>query len=452
MNVMITGTDARAHAMGWKIGMEAREPGAESVENIYFAPGNGGTEDVGENVPLNPTDAEGVAEAVKFAQQNGVDLTVVSPEAHIAAGLGNAFREAGLAIICPTAEAGMIETSKGFAKGIMDQRGVPTAGYGVFTDPEEALAYARDNPGPKFVKVDGLAEGKGSQEALTPEDVERIIVENMVEGRFGQAGRRVVIEEHLGGPEAPEVSLIALVSRGKRRLFPLAQDHKHAGPGHTGPMTGGMGVVSPLPGLGDSHAERWAQQTMDPVTDELARRGTPYEGFLFGGLKLKRKESGLIVPHDELWEPKVLEFNAREGSPEAEVHMRLMASSLLRLLIACHEGTLGTADLRFKNLAAATIIMASEGYPGKYPKGLTIEGLEDAKRMEDVEVFHAGTVREGRQTKTNGGRVVSVTATGPTLQAALDRAHYVTDNVIHWPGAWKREDVGRGAVNGIFAA
>lgn len=429
---MVTGSGGREHSLAWAI-----KETAGGVDNLYIAPGNAGTADIGENVDIPVTNIDAQA---RFAKQNKVDFTVVGPDDQLAAGIVNIFEEQGLATFGPTKEAARIEWSKGFAKEIMHERGIPTAAYAVFDSPSSALEYlAKGDFFPKFIKADGLALGKGAVEVHDFKEAEKVIREMMIDRKFGDAGTRVVIEDHLGGSEVPEISLHALSDGKTYRMFPAAQDHKTIGENHQGPMTGGMGTVSPLPGISEELVATWGEQIVAPQLAGLRARGIDYRGLIYPGLKLPGGH------------PKVLEYNSRFGDPEAQVYARLVESGFLDALIATREGTLDKVDLRWRNMAAVCVVLASAGYPGPYQKGVPIDGIDDANAVEGVQVFHAGTARRDGQVVTNGGRVLNVTALDDTLEGARRKAYEAVAQ-IHFPGMQYRRDIGSQALRGIRAA
>jgi phosphoribosylamine--glycine ligase len=419
--VLVVGSGGREHAIAWAL---ARSP---EVGQVFIAPGNAGTDAPPrlQNVPIK---ADEVAALRDFARARGVDLTVVGPEAPLAVGIVDAFQAAGLRCFGPTRAAAQVEASKAFAKALMAEAGVPTARYAAFSDYAAALAYARQYDGRVAVKASGLAAGKGVTVCSSLEEAEGALRAALVERVFGEAGETVVVEERLVGPE---LSLLGF-SDG-RTVVPLApaRDHKAAYDGDRGPNTGGMGAFAPVPDVGD--VERLVDLTLRPVVAALARRGTPYVGVLYAGLMLTQEG------------PKVLEYNCRLGDPEAQVLLPLLETDLLALVDACLAGNLERVPLAWRAGAAATVVLASGGYPGAYRVGLPIHGLEEAARMPDVLIFHAGTRRQDGEVVTAGGRVLNVTGYGPTLSDALARA-YAGVGRITFAGMHYRRDIGRSVV------
>ncbi len=419
--VLVVGGGGREHALAWALA------GSPEVTRVYVAPGNAGT--VGpagdgraglERVPLAADDLEGLAE---FAAGRGVDLTVVGPEAPLAAGLADAFAARGLAVFGPRREAAQIEASKAFAKALMDEAGVPTARWRSFEREEEALAYLEEVPAPWVVKASGLAAGKG---VLVSDDRGEVrdFVKGLFAGRFGVAGNRVIVEEFLSGPE---LSVFAVAAGEHFVLLPPARDYKRIYEGGRGPNTGGMGALAPValdPGL----LERVGREVIAPTLAALAARGAPYLGVLYAGLKLTSEG------------PKVLEFNARFGDPETQAVLPLLQSDLYRLLMDAVEGRPDAAPLETAG-AALAVVLAAPGYPGEYPRGLVIEGLEEAEALSGVHVFHAGTERADGRVVTAGGRVLAVVGRADTPEQARTRA-YAAVRRVRFEGMHHRRDIG----------
>lgn len=414
MRVLVVGGGGREHALVWKL---AQSP---HVSEIYCAPGNAGIAGLATCVPVAAEDIEGL---LAFARRAGIDFTVVGPEAPLVAGIVDTFQAAGLTIFGPSRAAARLEGSKIFAKEMMEAAGIPTACYATFEDAGAALAYLEQHPGPVVVKADGLAAGKG---VVVAEDTTtaREAVKDMFGGRFGTAGKRVVIEERL---EGEEVSVLA-VTDGER-VIPLlpAQDHKRVGEGDTGPNTGGMGAYAPVPFYTPNTAREVEERILKPIVRAMAAAGYPYRGVLYAGLMLTR--SG----------PKVLEFNCRFGDPETQPLMLLLKSDLLELMLATVKNELAGVKVEWYPGAAAGVVLAAGGYPGTYSKGDAITGLEAVP--SGVEVFHAGTTLVDGRVVTSGGRVLCVTARGEELQAALDKV-YQGINAIHFQGMHYRRDIG----------
>jgi len=431
MNIMVTGSGGREHALAYAIA----ETAGGQLDNLYIAPGNAGTAEVGENVDISVTDIAGQA---RFARQNNIDLAVVGPDGMLADGMVDAFEDAGVPAFGPTQDAAKIEWSKDFAKEIMRERGIPTAPHASFDDPSRALGHLARGVFPKYIKADGLAAGKGAVEVRDLEEGEQVIRDMMVDRKFGDAGARIVIEDHLGGSEVPEISLHALTDGTTYLMFPAAQDHKTIGENHQGLMTGGMGTVSPLPGVDRQLVAAYGEQIVAPLLEGLRARGIDYRGLIYPGLKLPDGQ------------PRVLEYNSRFGDPETQVYARLVESGFLDALRASREGTLDEVDLRWRDMAAVCVVLASAGYPESSQKGAPIDGIADANRLEGVHVFHAGTANKGGQVVTNGGRVLNVTALGNTLEEARARAYQGVAQ-IHFPGMQFRRDIGVQALGGIRA-
>ncbi len=419
--VLVVGGGGREHALAWALA------GSPEVGRVYVVPGNAGTvwpaEEGRAGAERVPIAANALEELAAFARERRVALTVVGPEAPLAAGLADLFQDRGLAVFGPTRAAARIEASKAFAKALMQEAGVPTARWRVFERAEAALAYLEDTDPPWVVKASGLAAGKG---VLVTDDYEeaRAFVHGLLAGRFGEAGREVVIEEFL---EGPELSVFALAAGERFALLPTARDYKRIYEGGHGPNTGGMGARSPValaPGL----LEEIGRRVVAPTLEALAARGTPYLGVLYAGLKL--------TPDG----PKVLEFNARFGDPETQAVLPLFTSDLYAHL---QEALAGRPDARPVTYAghALTVVMASAGYPGSYTKGVPIAGLEEAARLPGVHVFHAGTEARGGRIVTAGGRVLALTGVADTPEQARQRA-YAAVRRVRFEGAQYRRDIG----------
>ncbi len=427
MRILVVGSGGREHALAWKLAQSPR------VERLYIAPGNGGTALLGENVPIEASDIPGL---VAFARHEGIDLTVVGPEAPLVAGLVDAFAASGLRAFGPSAAAARLEGSKAFAKRFMQEEGIPTAPAEIFSSYEAARAYLQEQPVPIVVKASGLAAGKGVLVCPTREEAEEALHRIMVQRAFGPAGDEVVIEAFLEGKEA---SLLAF-SDGLT-VVPLlpARDYKRVADGDRGPNTGGMGGYAPSIHLTPQGVEEALRRVLQPAVDGMRRRGTPYVGVLYAGL--------MLTPQG----PFVLEFNCRFGDPETQVLLPLLESDLLEILLACVEGRLSHDLVRWRAGASATVVLAAEGYPGPVRTGDEISGLEEAARVPETVVFHAGTRREGTSLRTAGGRVLAVTATGPDLETALERA-YGAAGCIRFAGMHYRRDIGAEARSAYRAA
>jgi phosphoribosylamine---glycine ligase len=418
LSILLVGSGGREHALAWKL---AQSPLAEA---IYIAPGNAGTAQCGSNVAIGAEDITGL---LAFARERAIGLTVVGPEGPLAEGIVDAFQAAGLRVFGPAQAAAQLEASKAFAKRFMEETGIHAAQAQTFTDYEAALA-ALDSTSLEsgiVVKASGLAAGKGVIVCETREDAEEALQSMLQERAFGAAGDEVLIEERLVGPE---VSLLAFCDG--RTAVPMvpARDHKRVYDHDEGPNTGGMGAFAPSPDLDGALVAQLLELVILPAVRGMAERGTPYHGVLYAGLMLTADG------------PKVLEFNCRFGDPETQVVLPMLESDLAAIMLACIDGTLDAEMVRFQDGAAATVVMAAPGYPGSYPRGLPVSGLESVP--PDVLVFHAGTsLAEGR-TVTSGGRVLAVSALGEDVSAAVARAY---DGVacIHFEGAHYRTDIGR---------
>ena len=417
MNVLIIGSGGREHALAWKL---SHSP---SVKKIFCAPGNAGTAGLGENVPLA---ADDIPSLVDFAKSREIGLTVVGPDDSLALGIADAFATAGLRIFGPCASAARLESSKAFAKDFMKRHGIPTADYREFTDSAEARRWCRSATFPLVIKADGLALGKGVVIAGDLPEAEEAIRQCMESCVFGDAGKRIVIEEFLVGVEC---SIHALIDGTSYLLFPDCRDHKRAFDGDQGPNTGGMGTISPSGSLDEKLHLRVRSEVLDRFVAGLKKDGIDYRGMLFPGLMITA--SG----------PRVLEFNCRWGDPETQVLVRRLSSDLLDLLLSTIEGTLAGQHPLWLDSAATCVILASGGYPGAYEKGKTISGLEEAAELSDVVVFHAGTKWEADSVRTNGGRVLGVSALGANLAEARSKAYAAADRIT-FEGMQRRDDIG----------
>lgn len=422
MHVMVIGGGGREHAMVWRIARSTR------VKKVYVAPGNAGTAETPktENVDLDVSATDAL---VEFATANGVDLTIVGPEAPLAAGLVDSFAAAGLRCFGPSKAAAQLESSKAFAKSFLDRHAIPTAAYRTFEDAELAKSYVREQGAPIVVKADGLAAGKGVVIAETVDEACAAIDDMLTGDVFGVAGHRVVVEQCLLGEEA---SFIVMVSG--EAIVPLAssQDHKARDDGDLGPNTGGMGAYSPAPVIdADMHA-RIMREVIEPTVRGMATDGIPYTGFLYAGLMI----DGTGVPH-------VLEFNCRLGDPETQPIMMRLKSDLVGLCEAALEGHLGEQGVQWDSRVALGVVMAAGGYPASYSTGDEISGL--AGDTADVRVFHAGTRYGHEGVVTAGGRVLCVCALGDNVSAAKAKA-YARVAKIQWDNAFYRTDIGYRAV------
>jgi len=415
MRVLVIGSGGREHALAWKI---AQSP---LLSKLFIAPGNGGTGEIAENVALDITDHAAV---IAFCRQAQIDFVVVGPDAQVVAGMGDEVRAAGFTCFCPSRAAGQLEGSKGFTKALCDEMDIPTAAYGRFDTEAAALAYLYTQGAPIVIKADGLAAGKGVTVAMSVDEAEAAIIDCFA-GAFGQSGAAVVIEEFMAGEE---VSLFVLCDGTHILPLTTAQDHKRAFDGDTGPNTGGMGAYSPAPVMTPEIYEDTIERVIWPTVRGLAARGTPYQGVLYAGLMLT--ETG----------PRLVEYNARFGDPETQVMLMRMESDLLPLLHATATGTLAGHTVDWKDQFALTVIMATRGYPGSYGKGSEIAGLD---KIDDdhVQVFHAGTRRDGSRLLAEGGRVLNVTALGASAREAQQRAYAALEK-IDWPEGFCRKDIG----------
>ncbi|HST75914.1 MAG TPA: phosphoribosylamine--glycine ligase [Acetobacteraceae bacterium] len=418
MRVLVIGSGGREHALCWTLSA------SPLLDKLWCAPGNPGTAQVAENVPIGATD---VAAIVAFARDNRVDLVLPGPEAPLVAGLADNLETAGIACCGPSAAAARLEGSKGFMKEVCEAAGIPTARWERFDDPETAKEFVRRRGAPIVVKADGLAAGKGVVVAATVAEAEAAIEAMMERRSLGEAGASVVIEECL---EGEEVSLFALCDGTHALPLGAAQDHKRVGEGDTGPNTGGMGAYSPPPGFTEDQQEEAMARIVRPALAELARRGTPFRGILFAGLMLTA--SG----------PVLIEFNVRFGDPECQALMPRLMSDLLPALVAACDGELADFDLRWHPAPSIAVVMAAKGYPGVPVRGTEIVGIERAASVPGVQVFQAGTelAPDGRLLAV-GGRALTVCATAHTLRAARDAA-YAAVKAITWPEGFYREDIG----------
>ena len=421
MNILVVGGGGREHALAWRLAQSPR------VSRVYVAPGNAGTalEEGVFNVPI--TD---IGELIAFAKGQGVVLTVVGPEAPLAAGIVDAFRAAGMRIFGPTRAAAQLESSKDFAKRFMTANGIPTARYRTFTDVRAAHEYVREQGTPIVIKADGLAAGKGVVVAMDDQSAHDAIDRMLVDNTMGSAGARVVIEEFVEGEEA---SFIVLCDGQHVLALASSQDHKRLLDGDEGPNTGGMGAYSPAPVITPALHARAMREVIQPVMQGMERNGIPYTGFLYAGL--------MITPRGDL---KVLEFNCRLGDPETQPILMRLKTDLHRLLDHAVNGTLHEVDAEWDRRVALGAVLAAAGYPEAPRTGDAITGLP--KNGDDFHVFHAGTRLQDGKVTTNGGRVLCVTALGDTVRVAQRRAYEVADQ-IRFSGAQMRRDIGHRAIS-----
>jgi phosphoribosylamine--glycine ligase len=416
VKILIVGSGGREHALVWKL---AQSP---EVDRIFCAPGNAGTQEIGENVSIPANDLPKLA---WFAKENRIDLTVIGPDDPLAAGIVDLFEAERLRVFGPNKKAAQLEASKIFAKELMNTEKIPTAGARTFTSSAQALSYCDEVALPVVIKADGLALGKGVVVAHDRAGARQAVRSMMEERAFGEAGRRIIMEECLCGSEC---SVHALVSGKSFRMLATARDHKRALDGDEGPNTGGMGAVSPADNWNAKRESNFTSSIMQPLLDGLTRNGTMFRGLLF---------PGLMITDDGL---RVLEFNCRFGDPETQAILPRMKSDLLPLLVATIEGGLENVAIEFDPRIAVTVILASGGYPGKYETGKPIEGLESAARLPEVQIFHAGTRVQTGKTVTSGGRVLAITALGDSVTQARERA-YAAISQIHFDGCHFRRDI-----------
>ncbi len=419
-SILVVGSGGREHALTWAL---ARSPEAGP---IYVAPGNAGTARVGTNIAIAADDIPGL---LRFAQERAIDLTVVGPESPLAAGIVDAFQAEGLAIFGPRRAAARLEASKAFAKAFMDQLGIPTPASAIFSDYEAALDYVSGQPAGQglVVKASGLAAGKGVVVCDNRSQARKALRQIMVDRAFGSAGHTVIIEERLSGPE---VSVLALSDGQTVRPLAPARDHKRVFDGDRGPNTGGMGAYTPPPDVDDALMAQITRTILEPAIAGMNARANPFVGVLFAGIMLT--DTG----------PQVLEFNCRFGDPETQAVLPLLASDLLALCRACVTGGLDAMPVRFLPGGSVAVVAAAPGYPGTYPLGQAIHGLDRAATLEDTLVFHAGTEQRHGQVVTAGGRVLAVSARGKSLAQAAHRA-YAGIDAIHFEGLHARRDIGR---------
>ncbi len=416
MKILVVGGGGREHTLVCKI---AQSP---LVKNIYCAPGNAGISQVAECVPIKDTNID---ELLKFADKNQIDLTVVGPEVPLALGIVDTFQSQGLNIFGPSKRAAEIESSKIFAKYLMEKYRIPTAAYKKFDQYDEAKKYLESVPIPIVIKADGLAAGKGAIVCITREEAEESLQKMMVQRIFGSAGKKVIIEEYLRGQEA---SVLAFTDGEK--ILPLvpAQDHKPIFDGDKGPNTGGMGAYGPAVLIDEEMLKTVQKKILEPAVKGMALEDRPYRGVLYAGLMITRQG------------PKVIEFNCRFGDPETQVILPLVNSDIVPILLGCSNGKIKKMTLEANNKFAVCVIMASGGYPGKYERGKEIIGLE-REFGHDVIVFHAGTKFMTGKVVTNGGRVLGVTALGDDIGDAINRAYRAVGKIA-FDGAYYRKDIG----------
>ena len=422
MKILVIGSGGREHALTWKLGQSA------DAERIFCAPGNAGTAEIAENVAISVGDLKAL---VRFAKENRIDLTVVGPDDPLAAGIIDLFAAEKLRAFGPTKSAARIEASKIFAKELMRTQKIPTAEARTFSDSSEALHYCERLKFPVVIKADGLALGKGVIIAPDASTARSTIHEMMNQARFGDAGRRIVIEDFLRGTEC---SLHVLMDGSSYRLLESARDHKRALDGDQGPNTGGMGAFSPANNWNKKLQSQFETEIMQPLLRGLLQQGITFRGLLYPGLMISSDGA------------RVLEFNCRFGDPETQALLPRMKSDLLPLLEATIDGNLSKCAIEWDTRVAVTVVLASAGYPGNYETGKTISGLDDAADLKDVQIFHAGTKRANGKVKTAGGRVLAVTALGSSLEGAHARAYEAVSR-IHFENCHYRRDIALGVTN-----
>lgn len=419
MNVLMIGSGGREHALIKAILKSPR------LEKLYCAPGNGGISRDAQCVDIPVMDKE---KMVAFAKENSIDLAFVAPDDPLAAGMVDAFEEAGIRAFGPNAAAAVIEASKVFSKNLMKKYGIPTAEYEVFDNSADAIAYVKgNNIAPVVVKTDGLALGKGVIIAQTVEDAEKAIKSIMEDKKFGESGNKVVIEEFLTGPE---VSVLSFTDGKTVKPMVSSKDHKRALDGDKGLNTGGMGTISPNPYYTDELADECMETIFKPTIEAMQKEGRPFKGCLYFGLMMTPKG------------PKVIEYNARFGDPEAQVVLPRLKTDILDIIDAVIDEKLDEIDIEWSDDCSACVVMASGGYPESYKKGIEMFGMDDNGQVEGATVYHAGTKYSDGKFYTNGGRVLGVTATGKTLDEALEKAYAAVEK-ISFDGAHYRHDIGR---------
>lgn len=419
MNVLMIGSGGREHALIKAILKSPR------LEKLYCAPGNGGISRDAQCVDIPVMDKE---KMVAFAKENSIDLAFVAPDDPLAAGMVDAFEEAGIRAFGPNAAAAVIEASKVFSKNLMKKYGIPTAEYEVFDNSADAIAYVKgNNIAPVVVKADGLALGKGVIIAQTVEDAEKAIKSIMEDKKFGESGNKVVIEEFLTGPE---VSVLSFTDGKTVKPMVSSKDHKRALDGDKGLNTGGMGTISPNPYYTDELADECMETIFKPTIEAMQKEGRPFKGCLYFGLMMTPKG------------PKVIEYNARFGDPEAQVVLPRLKTDILDIIDAVIDEKLDEIDIEWSDDCSACVVMASGGYPELYKKGIEMFGMDDNGQVEGATVYHAGTKYSDGKFYTNGGRVLGVTATGKTLDEALEKAYAAVEK-ISFDGAHYRHDIGR---------
>lgn len=427
IKILIIGSGGREHAIGWKVKQSPQ------TDEIFFAPGNAGTAKLGKNISIAPTD---IHELIDFVKNNNIDLTLALPDDPLALGIVDEFTKNGLRIWGPTKNASKLEWSKAFSKNFMSRHNLPTAKFKTFSNYTDAKDYLYKQNLPIVIKASGLALGKGVIIAETFDTANEALENIMLKKIYGDAGNEVVIEEFLTGIE---VSTHAFSDGESYSIFPISQDHKKIGEDDTGLNTGGMGTIAPVPFTTKGQLAEIEQNIINPSLSSMKKDGEPFKGVIYPGLMLTKEG------------PKILEYNARFGDPETQTYMRLLDTDIIDIFNACIDGTLKNLEIKWKNLSACTIILASAGYPEKYEKGKIISGVEKVESIPDIVVFHSGTKLDNNNLVTNGGRVVGVSAIGNTLEEALTKA-YKAIKQISFDGMQYRKDIGLKALNTKLAS
>lgn len=419
MKILVVGGGGREHAIVWKLAQSSR------VEKIYCAPGNGGTAQIAQNIPAKATDLEAVRD---FALSESIDLVFVAPDDPLAMGMVDFLERYGIRAFGPRAAAARIEASKSYAKDLMKKYNIPTAAYEIFTDMEAALAYVERCELPVVIKADGLALGKGVIIAEAREEALKAVKEMMSDGVFGTAGRTIVVEEFLRGPE---LTVLAFADGKTVKAMVSSRDHKRALDGDMGLNTGGMGAIAPGADLTEEQQREMHELIFQPTIDAMRAEGSPFAGVIYFGLMLTAAG------------PKVIEYNARFGDPETQVVLPLLETDFVDIIDACIDGKLDQLEINWSDRCACVVVMASGGYPGKYETGKIISGLESAvKPGDDAIIFHAGTSSDGNVVITSGGRVLGVTALADSRDKAIDKAYEIVGR-ISFDNCHYRRDIGR---------
>ena len=422
MKIAVLGMGGREHTLVWKL-IQGKE-----VEKVYCIPGNAGTASIAENVPLEDKSFESIA---SFVKENKIDLTVIGPEAPLTEGIVDFFQEKGLKVFGPNKKAAIIEGSKIFTRELLQKYKIPSAEFAHFDSAEKALEYLHQKGAPIVVKADGLAAGKGAIVCETVEEAEDAIKKIMVDAAFGEAGKKVVLEEKLVGEEA---SFLVFTDGETIKPMVSSQDHKAVFDGDKGPNTGGMGAYSPAPVMTKELEKEVIETIMRPTIDAMKKEGREYAGILYAGLMIT--ENG----------PKVIEFNCRFGDPETQPLLMRLESDLVPILQSCMNKTLADQEIKWSEKAACCVVMASGGYPGSYEKGMEISGLEEANALKETVVFHAGTKLDGETVLTNGGRVLGITSLGNSIKESIENAYKAVEK-ISFEKAYFRKDIGQKALN-----